>query len=129
MSGLGMSARCLCAISRRSVKIPYLRNFKNSSCRILRILVSVRGVISGFFKSVIALLPAAAAVWVACSIKGVQENRGLWIWVIIAILILGGVMAGSFVTGSKAVDRPNRSHLFISVLFAVVLVAYVVIFF
>lgn len=80
-------------------------------------------------KTIIALLPAGAALGVAFLVRGVPENQGLWTLIIFGLVILGGILAASFITGATTANRPSCSFPLICALFAVVFFTYVGVFF
>lgn len=77
------------------------------------------------FKTIIALLPAGAALGVACLVSQIPENQGLWTLIVWGLVILGAILAASFVTGAITVKRPSCSFPLVSVLFAVVFIVYI----
>ncbi|MDF1811941.1 MAG: hypothetical protein P1V20_06995 [Verrucomicrobiales bacterium] len=80
-------------------------------------------------QSVSALVPAVAAFCVAFLVRDVEANRGVWFLLVVGLLVFGGAVAASCVTGRILMRRPDRSSLFVGVLFAAILVAYVTTFF
>lgn len=80
-------------------------------------------------KTVLALLPAGIAFTVAILVKDAQENQQFWFWLIIGLLLTGGILSAMFINGAMSAKNPDRGTVLKGFIFIAVVVAYVVTFF
>lgn len=76
-------------------------------------------------KTIIAVLPAVIAFAVAVYVELTERNSEFRFPVIAGLLVLGGALAGTFITRSLARNRPDRGSLFLGFMFVLVFLGYI----
>ena len=83
---------------------------------------------NGLTKTIIALLPAAAVHALAFFLRDSSLNEELMLVLIIGLLVLGGILAATFLVGAMFKNKEGNMVLPV-ILFIVFLVGYVATFF